>query len=64
MVLNPFERTILDVLKRSKRSLSTREVAQFSGMSWSTANKYLNRLNRKRKTLKTKKEGNKRMWKF
>lgn len=64
MALNPFERTILDVLKRSKRNLSTREVAKFSGMSWSTANKYLNRLYRKRKTLKTKKEGNKRTWRY
>mgnify|MGYP006282197473 CR=1 FL=1 len=43
--LNPFERTILGVLGRGGRPLTTRQVAQFSGMSWLTAKKYLNELN-------------------
>ena len=60
--LNPYERAINDVLKNARRPLSTREVSQFGDMSWMTAKKYLNSLNRKRKSVHTKKKGTSRMW--
>jgi response regulator of citrate/malate metabolism len=60
--LSPYERAINDVLRNARRPLSTREVAEYGNMSWLTAKKYLERLNRKRKTVHTKKKGKSRLW--
>jgi len=60
--LNPYERTILDILRNARRPLSTREIAEYGGMSWLTAKRYLERLYRQRKTLHTKKKGKTRLW--
>ena len=60
--LSPYERAINDVLRNARRPLSTREIADYGDMSWSTAKKYLQRLNRKRKTVHTKKQGKSRLW--
>ena len=60
--LNPYERTILDILKNARRPLSTREIAEYGGMSWLTAKNYLKKLYNKRKNLHTKKKGKIRLW--
>ena len=60
--LKPLERLARDVLKNAKRPLSTNEVADFSGMSWQSAKKHLNGLNRKRKSVHTEKRGRARFW--
>jgi len=60
--LTPHERVTWEILKNSRRELSTSEIANFGNMSWSTTKKSLNKLYNKRKTLHTKKKGNSRMW--
>ena len=61
-VLNPYERTIIDVLRNARRPLSTSEVAEYSGMSWMTAKNYLERLYRRRKDIHTRKKGKSKIW--
>ncbi len=58
--LNPFERTVIDVLERAKRPLSVRQVSQFGNMNWKTADKHIGELE-KRKKISCKKRGNKKM---
>lgn len=60
--LKPLERAAQDVLKNARRPLTTNEVANFSGMSWQSAKKHLHGLNRKRKSIGTKKKGRARFW--
>ena len=60
--LTPHERVILDVMKNSRRPLSTREIAEYGNMSWLTAKKNIERLYRNRKSMHTKKKGNARLW--
>lgn len=55
MKLNPFERTVLSVLGRAGRPLTTRQVADYSDMSWLTAKKYLKKLGKERRVQKEKK---------
>ena len=51
--LNPFERTVLSVLGRAGRPLTTRQIADYSDMSWLTARKYLEKLGKQRRVQKT-----------
>lgn len=60
--LKPLERVALDVLKNAKRGLSTNEVSNFSGMSWATSKKHLKGLEKKRKTVHSKKKGKLTRW--
>lgn len=58
--LNPFERTIIDVLERARRPLSVRQISQYGKMHWKTANKYIAKLEKRNKVI-CKKRGNKKM---
>jgi len=58
--LNPFERTILDVLRRAKRPFSIRQISDKGEMDWSTADKYTGKL-RRRGLLACVKRGKKKM---
>lgn len=52
MGLNPFERTIMSVLTRAGRPLTTRQIAEYGEMSWLTAKKYLTKLNKEKRISK------------
>ena len=58
--LNPFERTIVNVLERARRPLSVRQISNFGRMNWKTADKYVGYLERSKK-ISCKRKGNKRM---
>jgi predicted transcriptional regulator len=60
--LNPYERVVLDILRNSRRPLSTRELAAFGNMSWLTAKKTVERLYRNRGDIHTEKRGNAQLW--
>lgn len=60
--LNPYERVVLDILKNSRRPLSTRELAAYGNMSWLTAKKTVERLYRNRGDIHKEKRGNAQLW--
>ena len=59
--INIYAKETLRTLKRADRRLTTRQVAEKSGMKWETAKKYLGRLNN-RGLIHTQKAGNRRFW--
>jgi len=46
--LTVYERGIISILRSARRSLSTKEVADYGSMNWATAKKYLMKLHRKK----------------
>lgn len=58
--LNPFERTIIDVLERARRPLSIRQISKSGNMNWKTADKYVSKLEGVR-GISCKRKGNKKM---
>jgi len=60
---NPYERDIKRALYIAQRRLSTKQVSEEAGVSWTTARKYLNRLSRKKKVSRNKK-GNRVYWRY
>jgi DNA-binding Lrp family transcriptional regulator len=50
--MNIYERGILQILQNAKRSLSINEIATFAKISWSTAKKHIDTLERKGKVKK------------
>ncbi len=45
--LNPFERTIVDVVDRARRPLSVNQISEFGEMNWKTADKYVETLEKR-----------------
>lgn len=62
-MLNIYEQSILRLLKTARRPLTTTQVAQKLNISWETAKKYLDSLNRKRYISKQN-LGNRIYWKM
>lgn len=60
--LNPYERVVLDILRNSRRPLSTRELAVYGNMSWLTAKKAVERLYRSHGDIHKEKRGNAQLW--
>ena len=58
---NLYEERILRVLVKSRRKLTTSEVSKFSGISYNTTKKYLERLNNKG-YIKKRNYGNRIYW--
>lgn len=46
--LNPYEFTIVQILKTSPRRLTTLEIVEFGNMNWATADKYCKRLHNRK----------------
>jgi response regulator of citrate/malate metabolism len=63
MTLNVYEQAIIRLLKTARRPLTTTQVTEKIGISWETAKKYLDILNRKR-LISKKTEGNRIYWKI
>lgn len=61
MKFNRYEKTIINVLYRAWRPLTTSQIAEKSGVVWITAKNYLNRLYNKG-YLHTKKQGKSIYW--
>ena len=60
---NPFEARILQVLSFALRPLTTRQIAQMSGISYNTVVKHLGVLRGQRK-IRSQRMGNKIVWFF
>ncbi len=62
MNLNPYQRAILQELERARRPLTTRRIAQRSMITWPTAKKHLQKMQKEGLVIKTTK-GNRILWK-
>ena len=63
MAKDPFKETILDLLRKQRRSLSTRKIALKTDMAWPTARIKLRGL-QSRGLLRSNRAGSKTLWRL
>jgi Mn-dependent DtxR family transcriptional regulator len=61
MILDPYDRVILETLYRTRRELNTNEIAKEMSVQWITAKRHLDKLRRLR-YVKPKENGDVTYW--
>jgi len=60
--LSPHQRAACQVLENARRPLTTNEIADYANMSWLTAKKHLEVLEKKNIGIHSSRKGNAKLW--